>query len=83
MSVSLKKHRVKGPVQLGRYFVMENARRGLYNVKENVWMHIISLLIVMERAQNINSQIGFAILPVSLVKNLAMENVLRVNLKTI
>jgi hypothetical protein len=50
MSVSLKKHHVKGHVQMRSYFVMENARRGLCNVTVNVWINDISLQIVMEPA---------------------------------
>jgi hypothetical protein len=60
--------------------VMENARRGLYSVMVNVWMNILSLQIVMIPA-HINLKIGFAILSVSLVRNLATENALKVNFK--
>jgi hypothetical protein len=54
MSVSLKKHHVKGTVKIRKYIVMENVRRGLYNVTANAWMKITSLQIVMEPAQNID-----------------------------
>ncbi len=79
MSASLQKHHVKGLVHITRFFVMENASRGLYNVMVNVCIIIIRLLVVMERAQ-ILLKIGGAILNVSPVKNLAMENALKVNL---
>jgi hypothetical protein len=61
--------------------VMGNARRGLYSVMVNVWMNDISLQIVMEPAQIMNLKVGFAILYVSLGKNLATENALKVNFK--
>ncbi len=78
MSVSLKKHHAKAPVQVGRYFVMENARTGLCNVTVNVWINIFtSLLIVMERVKGMK-KIGSAILYVSQVKNLVTGNALKV-----
>jgi hypothetical protein len=80
MSVSLKKHHAKAPVQMRRYFAMENVRKRLCNVTVNVWMKIMSFQIVMEPAQNANLKIGSAILNVSPVKNLATENALKVNL---
>jgi hypothetical protein len=79
MSVSLKKHHVKGLVHITRFFVMENARKRLYSVMVNVWIHIMTLLIVMEPAHIMIIKTGFAILTVSPKKSLAMENVLRVS----
>jgi hypothetical protein len=58
--------------------VMENARIELHSVTVNVWMKVTSLLTVMEPVQ-ILLKIGSAILFVSPVKNLAMENALKVN----
>ncbi len=81
MSVSLKKHHAKAPVQMSTlYFAMENVRKRLCNVMVTVWMRNISLQIVMEPAQKISLKIGSAILNVSKVKYLATENALKVNL---
>ncbi len=81
MIVSLKKHHAEAPVKMRRYFVMGNARIILCNVMVNVGMNITSLQIVMEPA-HILWKIGFAILYVSLVRILAMENALKVKINT-